>query len=71
MEPCSLSCSQHDQCVRYTNNKSLLFCQCHQGYYGFQCQDKSRCNCAKDSFCVHPSICVCPLHKFGSYCHLT
>jgi hypothetical protein len=70
-ELCSLSCGEHGKCQHYINNKSLLFCQCDQKYSGSQCQIKYQCNCANDSFCFDSSICICPLHKFGLYCHLT
>ncbi|CAF3040099.1 unnamed protein product [Rotaria sp. Silwood2] len=36
-ESCSLSCGNHGQCMRYTNNKSLFFCQCEHGYSGPKC----------------------------------
>ncbi len=68
---CTLSCGEYGKCRRYINNKSSFFCQCDQGYSGSQCQIKSQCNCSNDSFCFHPSICICPLNKFGFYCHLT
>jgi hypothetical protein len=41
IESCLLSCGEHGKCMRYTNNKSLFFCQCDQGYAGSQCQNKS------------------------------
>ena len=71
IESCLLSCGHHGKCMRYTNPKSLLFCQCDQGYSGFQCQNKDQCHCANDSFCLHSLICLCPLYQFGSFCHLT
>ncbi|CAF4947520.1 unnamed protein product, partial [Rotaria socialis] len=40
------------------------------GYSGAKCEIFHECNCAKDSFCLAPFICVCPLYKFGSRCYL-
>jgi hypothetical protein len=31
---------------------------------------KHECNCSNDSFCLTSSIYICPLNKFGRYCHL-
>ncbi len=49
---------------------SYYFCQCNQGYFGSYCQHKHPCHCLNDSFCFNSSICICPLYKFGRYCHL-
>ncbi|CAF0732950.1 unnamed protein product [Adineta steineri] len=70
MESCSLSCGKHGKCMRYINNDSLFFCQCSERYSGTYCNISHKCNCANDSFCLDSSICICPSHKFGSYCHL-
>ncbi|CAF2119027.1 unnamed protein product [Rotaria magnacalcarata] len=70
IEPCSLPYGHHGRCIRYANNKSLSYCQCQQGYSGALCNIKHRCSCANDPYCLTSSICVCPLHKFGPYCHL-
>ena len=67
---CSLSCGEHGQCTRYANIDSSFFCRCEQGYTGLRCDVKYPCNCASDSLCLAPSICVCPLYKFGRYCYL-
>ncbi|CAF2943632.1 unnamed protein product [Rotaria sp. Silwood2] len=67
---CSLSCGQQGQCMKYANNKSLIFCRCNQGYSGARCEISHKCNCSNDSFCLSPFICVCPLHKFGTHCYL-
>ncbi|CAF1488559.1 unnamed protein product [Rotaria sp. Silwood1] len=69
-EPCSLSCENHGRYVRYTNNKSLFFCQCKHGYSGPRCNIQHRCSCANNSYCLTSSICVCSLHKFGPRCYL-
>ncbi|CAF4792239.1 unnamed protein product, partial [Rotaria sp. Silwood2] len=37
------------------------------GYYGSRCEKSYECNCANDSYCLAPYICICPLYKFGSY----
>jgi len=70
-DPCTLSCGEHGKCRHYMNKKSLFYCQCNEGYSGSQCQIKYKCNCSNDSFCFNSSICICPLNKFGFYCHLT
>jgi len=67
---CNFSCGEHGKCRNHLNNQSLFFCQCDQGYFGLQCQNKHQCNCSNDSFCLTSSNCICPLHKFGRYCHL-
>ncbi|CAF2850740.1 unnamed protein product [Rotaria sp. Silwood2] len=67
---CSFSCGEHGKCMKYINKKSLFFCQCNQGYYGSRCEKSYECNCANDSYCLAPYICICPLYKFGSYCYL-
>ncbi|CAF3318798.1 unnamed protein product [Rotaria sp. Silwood2] len=70
IDACSLSCGTHGRCVRYTNNKSLFFCQCEQGYSGSHCDIPHICSCANDSICLTSSICVCSLHRFGPRCYL-
>ena len=69
-ESCSLFCGNHGRCIRYTNKKSLFYCQCNQGYSGSSCDLTHSCQCSNDSICLASTICVCPLHKFGSYCLL-
>ncbi|CAF1342462.1 unnamed protein product [Adineta ricciae] len=67
---CSLSCENRGKCLRYVNTNSSYFCQCKSGYSGLNCQLKSNCSCSSDSFCLHSSICICPLYKFGPKCYL-
>ncbi|CAF4563729.1 unnamed protein product, partial [Rotaria sp. Silwood2] len=67
---CILSCGEHGRCMKYTNMNNSVFCRCDQGYSGTFCNITHRCQCSKDSFCLAPSICVCPLNKFGSRCYL-
>ena len=67
---CSLSCGKHGKCTRYANIDSSFFCRCEQGYTGLRCDVKYPCNCTSDSLCLAPSVCVCPLYKFGRYCYL-
>ncbi|CAF2087466.1 unnamed protein product [Rotaria magnacalcarata] len=68
---CSLSCGEHGKCEQYIHQRhSVFFCRCNQGYSGANCEIFHECNCAKDSFCLAPFICVCPLYKFGSRCYL-
>ncbi|CAF2718493.1 unnamed protein product [Rotaria sp. Silwood2] len=67
---CTLSCGEHGRCMKYTNMNNSFFCRCNQGYTGTFCNMTHRCQCSNDSFCLAPSICVCPLNKFGSRCYL-
>ncbi|CAF2548696.1 unnamed protein product [Rotaria sp. Silwood2] len=67
---CTLSCGKHGRCMKYTNMNNLFFCRCDQGYAGIFCNITYQCQCSNDSFCLAPSICVCPLKKFGSHCYL-
>ncbi|CAF2884864.1 unnamed protein product [Rotaria sp. Silwood2] len=69
-EQCTLSCGEHGRCVRYRNMNELFFCRCNQGYSGTFCNNTHQCQCSNDSLCLVPSICVCPLNKFGSHCYL-
>ena len=69
-DSCPLLCGTTGRCVRYTNRKSLFFCRCDRGYSGSLCNIEHTCHCSKDSLCLLSSICVCPLHKFGSNCYL-
>ena len=55
---CSLYCGIHGQCYNYINS-----------YRSF-CRNKTQCSCSPDSICLHSSICLCPLNKFGSKCYL-
>ncbi|CAF1075181.1 unnamed protein product [Rotaria sp. Silwood1] len=67
---CPLFCGKHGRCVQYMNGNFSYFCQCDEGYSGSQCNIQHNCSCSLDSYCLSSSICVCPLHKFGSMCYL-
>ncbi|CAF4924606.1 unnamed protein product [Rotaria sp. Silwood1] len=67
---CPLFCGKHGQCVPYINKNLSYFCQCNEGYSGQQCNIQQNCSCSLDSYCLRSSICICPLHKFGSKCYL-
>ncbi|CAF1074452.1 unnamed protein product [Adineta steineri] len=69
-ESCDLSCGLHGRCVRYSNSNSSSYCRCDTGYSGTSCNVTYICHCSVNSICLSPSICVCPLHTFGSYCYL-
>ncbi|CAF3904613.1 unnamed protein product [Rotaria sordida] len=69
-EQCTLPCEEHGQCMKYTNMNNSVFCRCDQGYSGTFCNITYQCQCSNDSFCLAPSICVCPLNKYGSRCYL-
>jgi hypothetical protein len=76
----SISCSDsqcvHGQCIRYFDDpKSSTFCQCHAGWSGRYCTIQHNCMCSTDSLCLGilpngRSVCVCPIHKWGSQCLL-
>ncbi|UJR16981.1 hypothetical protein I4U23_003879 [Adineta vaga] len=67
---CPLSCGQHGHCIEYINRNSSYFCRCNRGYSGLLCDIQHHCSCSPDSICLSPSICICPLNKFGSKCYL-
>ena len=71
---CTLDCGNHGQCVKYANMASY-FCRCMPGWFGYFCNISHECQCSADSICVgviaNRSICICPLHKFGTFCQLT
>jgi hypothetical protein len=64
----------HGKCIRYSNNpKETSFCQCNREWSGRYCTIPYKCTCSFDSLCIgisanNRSICVCPIHKFGSRC---
>ncbi|CAF3921450.1 unnamed protein product [Rotaria sp. Silwood2] len=68
-QPC-----RHGQCIRYSEDpKGTTFCRCNQGWSGRYCTIPHSCMCSSDSLCIgvlpnNRSICVCPMHKFGSRC---
>ncbi|CAF1380778.1 unnamed protein product [Adineta ricciae] len=70
-ESCAISCGDHGQCVKYVNERLMSFCLCDEGYSGSYCNVKTECKCANQSLCLTSTICVCPLHRFGSYCQMT
>ncbi|CAF1284435.1 unnamed protein product [Rotaria sordida] len=72
---CSFACNHHGECVKYINHNdenSLYYCRCNPGWSGKDCTIKhDTCNlCARDSLCMYPNICVCPLGKEGPRCYL-
>ena len=69
-QDCTLSCGEHGRCRRYINNYSLYFCHCDQEYSGIFCDIRHTCSCSNDSVCLSPSICVCPVGRFGTQCRL-
>jgi hypothetical protein len=68
---CINTCN-HGRCIRFSN-KDDYDCQCDPGWTGPQCTIFQKCYCSPDSLCVvggWPSICICPLRKFGPRCYL-
>ena len=61
IKKCPLTCEEHRQCRHYTNINSSFFCE----------KKSNECRCSSDSICLSSSICICPLDKFGRYCHLS
>lgn len=70
IQSCSSFCGIHGRCIRYFNKNSSFYCQCDPGYSGSFCNITYVRNCSSDSLSLAPSVCVCPLRKFGSYCYL-
>ena len=66
---CTNSCF-HGQCLSYINEKHSTFCFCDPGWSGVQCNIQYQCHCASDSLCLHESICICPMDRFGPRCVL-
>ncbi|CAF0857863.1 unnamed protein product [Adineta steineri] len=71
---CLITCN-NGTCVKYLN-KEKYFCRCLSQWTGIQCNIPiNRQMCSHDSFYLglvnNQSICVCPLHKFGSQCMFT
>jgi hypothetical protein len=69
IDRCQHSCI-HGQCLTYVNNMTWTFCRCQSGWHGQQCDRTHDCNCSSESLCIHRSVCLCPLNRFGSRCHL-
>ena len=67
---CPLSCGEHGKCMHYVNQQSLYFCKCDEGYSGIRCDEKHKCLCSNESYCLSSSICICPLYRYGHYCYL-
>ncbi len=72
---CPIKCqSPHGHCTMFMNT-GKFFCRCEPGWSGELCTKSYKCNCSSDSTCLglwkNQSICVCPLHKFGSRCYLS
>ena len=66
---CPLDCGLHGHCSKCQNTENY-FCQCDTGWSGSRCHEQYSCNCANDSLCIAPSICLCSQEKFGLRCHL-
>ncbi|CAF0940498.1 unnamed protein product [Adineta steineri] len=71
---CLITCNS-GTCVKYINTERY-FCRCYSQWTGVQCNIPiNRQMCSHDSFYLglvnNQSICVCPLHKFGSQCMFT
>ncbi|CAF4650916.1 unnamed protein product [Rotaria socialis] len=66
-----LSCV-HGRCESYLNEPQHYFCQCEPSWFGRLCdlQNAEKCNCAPESICIAPEICICPLNKIGSRCYV-
>ena len=77
IEECLINPCAHGKCLRYTNNPDNAgFCQCAKGWSGRYCNIEYISKCSSNSTDVgitsnNQSICVCPLHRFGSRCLLT
>lgn len=73
---CSTNRCVHGKCIAYSNTyEETIFCQCDFGWTGRYCHIEFNCTCSSDSICIgitanRQSICVCPIHKFGSRCLL-
>jgi hypothetical protein len=76
IERCSIDQCVHGKCIKYSNNpQNVTFFRCDQGWSGQYCTILHTCVCSNDSLCLgvsanNRSICVCPIHKFGSRCFL-
>ncbi|UJR24260.1 hypothetical protein I4U23_027227 [Adineta vaga] len=69
MKSCILKC-HHGHCRRYENTE-IEFCQCNSGWSGSQCLvSLDNYVCSSDSLHIGPSICICPLGKYGKHCLL-
>ncbi|CAF1362861.1 unnamed protein product, partial [Didymodactylos carnosus] len=73
----NLDC-QHGYCVEYTNfNINKLYCRCYHGWSGVTCSIQDNCTCSHNSVCMGRGIiglsplCICPLNKIGSLCHVS
>jgi hypothetical protein len=76
IESCSNDQCHHGKCIKYSNNpENGTFCQCDRGWSGRTCTIPHSCICSSDSLCIgvaanNRSVCVCPIHRFGSRCLL-
>jgi hypothetical protein len=68
-----MDCGRHGQRVKYANTQNY-FCRCFSGWFGYFCNINHQCQCSRDSICagviMNRSICICPLHKFSTFCYL-
>lgn len=69
VKTCLYDCGEHGQCQKY-ENIDRYFCRCDSGWHGSSCNISYACNCANNSLCIGPSICLCPLEKFGPRCYI-
>ncbi|UJR19214.1 hypothetical protein I4U23_022344 [Adineta vaga] len=70
---CTLKC-RNGECMKYIN-KNKMFCRCHRGWSGTQCDIPIHCNdCSTDSMCIgmihNRSICFCRIDRGGPRCLL-
>ena len=76
IERCANQPCEHGQCVDYFDDPhGATFCRCDPGWSGRYCTIPYTCRCSDGSLCIglsanNRSLCVCPLHKFGSRCSL-
>ena len=69
MEVCSYDCGINGQCGKYQNMEKH-FCRCNRNWHGSVCNIPYTCNCSPGSVCISPSICLCPIEKFGPRCYI-
>lgn len=60
----------HGQCFNNMNDPKSTFCLCESSWSGIQCNIQHTCDCASNSLCFDAFLCICPIGRFGSRCHL-
>ncbi|UJR12030.1 hypothetical protein I4U23_016208 [Adineta vaga] len=76
LQHCSDYQCVHGQRIKYVETShDVCFCQCDSGWYGKYCTLSYVSGCSSDSRSIgitvtNRSICICPLHKWGSRCLL-